>query len=55
MLSTAHACKFPDVFEELGIKYDIPSSVDELYHKERKQKAMTKSFEDFKAHLLGAE
>jgi threonine synthase len=55
MLSTAHACKFPDVFEELGIKYDIPSSVHELYHKERKQKAMTKSFEDFKAHLLGAE
>jgi threonine synthase len=55
MLATAHPCKFPDVFEELGIKYDIPSSVDELYHKERKQKAMTTKFEDFKAHLLGAE
>ncbi|MFD1628682.1 threonine synthase [Pseudopedobacter beijingensis] len=53
MLSTAHPCKFPDVFEELNIAYEIPSSVDELYHKERQQKPMTKHFEDFKTYLLG--
>lgn len=52
MLSTAHPCKFPDVFEELNIPYEIPSSVDELYHKERQQKPMTKKFEDFKGYLL---
>jgi len=53
MLATAHPCKFPDVFEELNIPYDVPEQVRNLYDRERKQKAMSNSFNDFKAHLLG--
>ena len=52
ILSTAHPCKFPDVFEELNIPYDIPEEVKSLYHKERKQIPMSNSFEDFKRFLL---
>jgi len=52
VLATAHPCKFPDVFEELNIKYDIPAQVAELYQKVPQQKYMKNSFEDFKAHLI---
>lgn len=52
VLATAHPCKFPDVFEELNIQYDIPAQVEELYLKVSLQKHMKNSFEDFKAHLL---
>lgn len=52
VLATAHPCKFPDVFEELNIQYDIPAQVAELYQKVPQQKHMKNSFEDFKAHLI---
>lgn len=53
ILATAHPCKFPDVFDELNIKYEIPAQVEELLNKPRRQKVMKNSFEEFKAHLLG--
>ena len=52
VLATAHPCKFPDVFEELNIQYDIPAQVEELYQKVSLQKHMKNSFEDFKTHLM---
>ena len=52
VLATAHPCKFPDVFEELNIQYDIPAQVAELYQKVPQQKHMKNSFEDFKAYLI---
>lgn len=52
VLATAHSCKFPDVFEELNIQYDIPAQVAELHQKVSQQKYMKNSFEDFKAHLI---
>ncbi len=53
ILATAHPCKFPDVFEELNIKYDVPAQVAELYQKANQKKSMNNSFADFKAHLIG--
>ncbi|TKC00400.1 threonine synthase [Pedobacter cryophilus] len=53
VLATAHPCKFPDVFEELNIQYDIPAQVEELYQKVNQKKSMNNSFQDFKAHLIG--
>lgn len=53
VLATAHPCKFPDVFEELNIQYDIPAQVEELYKKANQKKNMKNNFEDFKAHLMG--
>ncbi|MFC5284527.1 threonine synthase [Pedobacter alpinus] len=52
ILATAHPCKFPDVFEELGIKYEEPEQVAELYKKDKHQVEMNNSFEDFKAFLM---
>ncbi len=52
VLATAHPCKFPDVFDELNIQYDIPAQVAELYQKVPQQKHMKNSFADFKAHLI---
>ncbi len=52
ILATAHPCKFPDVFEELGIAIDEPGQVKELYQKEKISLEMKNSFEDFKAHLM---
>lgn len=52
ILATAHPCKFPDVFEELNIKYTEPAQVKELYKKDKHQVEMNNSFEDFKAFLM---
>ncbi|WP_442794473.1 threonine synthase [Pelobium manganitolerans] len=52
ILSTAHPCKFPDVFGELGINYEEPEQVKVLYQKEKQVKQMGKSFEEFKAFLM---
>lgn len=52
ILATAHPCKFPDVFEELNIKYTEPAQVKELYKKDKHQVEMKNSFEDFKAFLM---
>ncbi|RZM25610.1 MAG: threonine synthase [Pedobacter sp.] len=52
-LSTAHACKFPDVFpEEIKSKINIPDQVLELTGKEKVAHAMDTSFEAFKKYLL---
>lgn len=52
VLSTAHPCKFPDVFGELNIKYDEPAQVAELYKRGKHQVEMENDFEVFKAFLL---
>jgi threonine synthase len=51
-LSTAHACKFPDVFPvELKGKIDNPDQVAALYLKEKKATKMVVSYPDFKEFL----
>lgn len=51
-LSTAHACKFPDIFsEEMKAKIEIPEQVQELSKKEKLATRMDTSFESFKAYL----
>jgi threonine synthase len=51
-LSTAHACKFPDVFPvELKEKIDNPEQVAALYLKEKKATKMAVSYPDFKEFL----
>lgn len=52
VLATAHPCKFPDVFEELNIPYEIPAQVEELYHKDKHQIVMDNSYQKFKDYLL---
>ncbi|HMI05535.1 MAG TPA: threonine synthase [Pedobacter sp.] len=50
--STAHACKFPDVFpEEIKDKIEIPAQVGELFNKEKHSTKMDTGFESFKAYL----
>jgi threonine synthase len=52
-LSTAHACKFPDIFpENIAAKIEIPEQVDALLLKENKVTEMPADFEKFKAYLL---
>jgi threonine synthase len=51
-LSTAHACKFPDVFpEELKDKIVNPEQVASLFSKEKKATKIGISYLDFKAYL----
>lgn len=51
-LSTAHACKFPDIFpEEMKAKIEIPEQVKELEAKPKQATAMDASFESFKKYL----
>ncbi|WP_316791044.1 threonine synthase [Pedobacter frigoris] len=51
-LSTAHACKFPDIFpEEIKARIEIPGQVAELSKKEKLATHMDTSFESFKAYL----
>ena len=51
-LSTAHACKFPDIFpEELKNKIANPEQVASLHTKEKKATKMEVSYPDFKAYL----
>lgn len=52
-LSTAHACKFPDVFpKEIALKMEIPEQVEELKRKEKSATQMSADFETFKTFLL---
>lgn len=52
-LSTAHPCKFPDVFpKEIASKIDVPEQVEELKRKEKSATQMEVDFEIFKTFLL---
>lgn len=52
-LSTAHACKFPDVFpEEIKANIEIPEQVKSLAAKQKQATAMDTSFGSFKNYLL---
>jgi len=52
-LSTAHPCKFPDVFsKEIASKIDVPEQVEELKRKEKSATQMEADFETFKTFLL---
>jgi len=52
-LSTAHPCKFPDVFpDHVAKKIDIPEQVSDLHKKKKHAVALGKDFEGFKDYLL---
>lgn len=52
-LSTAHACKFPDIFpEEIAAKIEIPEQVKTLENKAKHADQLGVDFEGFKAYLL---
>jgi threonine synthase len=52
-LSTAHPCKFPDVFdEEMSKAVEIPAQVAQLQHKSKQAVAIKADFSEFKAFLL---
>lgn len=54
ILSTAHACKFPDVFPEaIKSNIEIPSQVEKLFSKPKNATALANSYPAFKAYLLG--
>jgi len=54
-LSTAHPCKFPDVFpEEIAAAIETPDQVSELRSKTSTAQEMEPVFADFKAYLQGA-
>jgi threonine synthase len=51
-LSTAHACKFPDVFPEtIKAKIEFPDQVKDLLAKPKKAENMNTDYESFKAYL----
>jgi threonine synthase len=53
-LSTAHPCKFPDIFPaDIAAEIDIPEQVKELEGKVRLSASLGNDFEGFKAYLLG--
>ena len=55
-LSTAHACKFPDIFpEEISSEIEIPAQVKELEDKIRVVVSLGNDFESFKKYLLGGQ
>lgn len=55
-LSTAHACKFPDVFpEEIARQIELPEQVAEMLGKEKSATAMDADFNAFKKYLLNTE
>lgn len=52
-LSTAHACKFPDVYpESIAGKVDVPEQVEELSRKQKQKTSLGKDFEGFKEYLI---
>jgi len=52
-LSTAHACKFPDIFPPLlAAKIEIPSSVEELNGRLKQADELNTDFTGFKSYLL---
>ncbi|MET4141529.1 threonine synthase [Pedobacter sp. UYP1] len=54
-LSTAHPCKFPDIFPaEIAAKIDIPEQVNALRQKQKIATAMPVDFDAFKTFLLTA-
>lgn len=53
-LSTAHPCKFPDIFPvEIAEKIVVPAQVKELEGKEKLAVALNNDFDIFKEYLLG--
>ena len=55
-LSTAHPCKFPDIFpEEIAQEIVIPAQVNELEEKIRVFVSLGNDFESFKKYLLGGQ
>ena len=53
-LSTAHPCKFPDIFpSEIAKEIVVPVQVEELKGKEKLSARLGNDFEAFKAYLLG--
>lgn len=55
-LSTAHACKFPDVFPaNIAAAISIPEQVEELRRKEHSAVKMENDFEAFKSFLLKSD
>jgi threonine synthase len=52
-LSTAHPCKFPDIFPAaIAAEIEIPEQVKEMTSKVKQAVAMEADFETFKAYLL---
>lgn len=52
-LSTAHACKFPDIFsEEMAAQIDAPEQLEELQKKAKSATHMNVDFQAFKGFLL---
>lgn len=52
-LSTAHPCKFPDVYpESISKKIETPEQVKELAKRQKKAISLGKGFEEFKQYLL---
>ena len=52
-LSTAHPCKFPEVFpENIAKKVDIPEQVKDLHKKQKHAAHLGKDFEGFKEYLM---
>lgn len=52
-LSTAHPCKFPDVYpEHIAGKIEIPEQVRALHKKEKNAAHLGKDFDGFKGYLL---
>ncbi|MGB4399002.1 MAG: threonine synthase, partial [Daejeonella sp.] len=53
-LSTAHPCKFPDIFPtQIAAKINIPSQVQELEGRGRLAVSLGKDFAGFKEYMLG--
>jgi threonine synthase len=53
LLSTAHACKFPDIFpKDIAAKIEVPEQVKSLALKVKGATVMNGDFEKFKAYLL---
>ncbi len=54
-LSTAHACKFPEVFsEEIKNKIELPSQVNSLYNQPEIYDELSVDFEGFKEYMLNS-
>jgi threonine synthase len=52
-LSTAHPCKFPDVFPtHIADKVDVPAQVQALQVRAKQSVALGKDFDGFKDYLL---
>lgn len=55
-LSTAHPCKFPDIFsKEITAKIEVPVQVRELEGRKRLVVSLDRDFEGFKNYLLDSE